>query len=336
MSPLQDDVRREAAKLLEEKTVDLFIGYSDSDLPLKTSVHVIRSAEKADELVWNAACTANLAALLPDILKRPEGFRGEWTPPNVGILAKGCVSRSIVGLIKANQIPREALTIVGIACDGVVSRHWVAEQLGAAEIAEAKIEDGKLWVRGSDGTEKTFDLNEALAPGCRVCRRRAAVIHDIAIGEAAETAADEAVRYEQILAFAEKALGDRWDDFQAEISRCVRCYACREACPNCYCTECFADETAPKWIGPTTELSDLMLFHLGRAYHQAGRCVDCGACVAACPQAIDLRLLNQKINHDVEALFGGDVSVSLDEQEPLLQFQMEDDEGFMTEPEQKG
>jgi formate dehydrogenase subunit beta len=337
MSRFQDDVRREAAKLLEEKAVDLGIGATASDLPLPTAVHVVRSSEEVEELVWNRSCTANLAALLPDILKKPAGFRGEWTPPRVGILAKGCVSRSIVGLVKANQIPRESLTIVGIACEGIIDRHWVAKQLGTAEIAAAELkDDSTLWIKASDGTEKTFGFDEALAQACRVCRRRAAVIQDVVIGEANEEAANEAARYEQVLTFAGKALGDRWAEFEAEISRCVRCYACREACPNCYCAECFADETAPKWIGATTDLSDLMLFHLGRAYHQAGRCVDCGACVSACPQAIDLRLLNQKINHDVEVLFGGEVSVSLDEQEPLLQFQMEDDEGFMTEPTDPG
>jgi len=328
----QEDVRREAAKLLDEKTVHLFIGYADSDLPLKTAAHAIRSSADADQLVWNPACTANLAALLPDLLKRPEGFRGEWEPPKVGILAKGCVSRSIVGLIKANQIPRDALTIVGIACDGMVSRHWVVDQLGTAELVDATIDGGKVSVRASDGTEKTFDLDEALAPNCRVCTHRAAVIHDVAIGEAAEMDVDEAARYESVRAFAEKALDDRWAAFEEEISRCIRCYACREACPNCYCNECFAEETEPKWIGVTTDLSDLMLFHLGRAFHQAGRCVDCGACVAACPQAIDLRLLNQKINHDVQTLYGGEVSVSLEQPEPLLQFRMEDDEGFMTDP----
>jgi len=82
----------------------------------------------------------------------------------------------------------------------------------------------------------------------------------------------------------------------------------------------------------TTDLSDVFVFHLGRAFHQAGRCVDCGACVAACPQGIDLRLLNQKINKDVEELFEAQASLSLEEVEALSSFRMEDDQSFMTEP----
>jgi len=331
MSELQGILRREVAKLLEEGTVDLFVGYVDADLPLKTSVRFLRSPEEAEALVWNASCTSNPAALLPPLFRRPEGLRGEWTPPRVGILAKGCVSRSVVGLINARQVPRDSLYILGIGCDGVIDRHRVMQRLGVAELAEASVEDGNVTVRATDGTAQTLELVEALYAGCRVCRHHAAVIADATIGGEPAPSDDE-TRYADVEAFSERSSEERWMAFMEEISRCVRCYACREACPNCYCNECFADETAPKWIGVTTDPADLAFFHIGRAYHQAGRCVDCGACVAACPQGIDLRLLNQKVNQDVAVLFGGEASVSLEEPEPLCQFAMEDDQGFMTEP----
>ena len=139
-------------------------------------------------------------------------------------------------------------------------------------------------------------------------------------------------RYANVEEFESKSPDERWEFLLSELSRCIRCYACREACPNCYCQECFAEETAPKWLGVTTDSTDVFVFHLGRALHQAGRCVDCGACVAACPQGIDLRLLNQKINKDVEALFGVESSLSLEEAEALTSFRMDDDQAFMTEP----
>ena len=331
MSQIQEQLRREVAKLLEDKTVDLFLGYEAADVPLKTAARFIRTAPDADRLVWNRSCTANLAALLPQIFKKPAGIRADWTPPRVGVLAKGCVSRSIVGLIKAHQIPRDGLFILGVGCDGMIDRHRAAQLVGTAELVEAEVDDGAVRLRASDGAEQVVDVDEVLADSCSVCRFRAAVLADATIGDAPD-AREAPERYANAAAFESKEMDVRWDEFVAEISRCVRCYACREACPNCYCAECFADETEPKWIGVTTDLSDLVLFHLGRAYHQAGRCVDCGACVAACPQGIDLRLLNQKINQDVETLFGGEVSVSLDEAEPLCQFTMDDDQDFMTEP----
>jgi len=331
MSQIQDQLRRRVAELLDAKTLDLFLGYERSDLPLKTAARFVRTAEEAERLVWDRTCTSNLAALLPAVFKKPEGIRGEWTPPRVGILVKGCVSRSIVGLIKAHQVPRDGLHLVGVGCEGMIDRHRASQLVGSAEIAEAMFEGDSVRLRATDGTEKTVAANELLAASCAVCRFRDAVLADETIGDPAATV-EGADRYTPVAAFEAQSAQERWDAFVAEVSRCVRCYACREACPNCYCTECFAEETEPKWIGVTTELSDLMLFHLGRAYHQAGRCVDCGACVAACPQGIDLRLLNQKINQDVEALFGGDVSLSLEELDPLCRFTMDDDQGFMTEP----
>ena len=331
---IQDQLRKRAAELLADGTIDLFIGYAASDAPLKAAVHVARSAPDAEALTWNAFCTSNLAALLPDLLGRPDGAGEDWAPPRVGILAKGCVSRSIVGLIKAHQIPREAVYVVGIGCDGGVDRHQAVRLCAPAVPTEAELLNGdRIHLRASDGTERTVDLAEVLLGGCLDCRHRNAVLSDETIGEPVqESSAFGSGEDDIAVAFAARPIAARWEAFEEEISRCIRCYACREACPNCYCTECFAEETEPRWIGVTTEPSDLMLFHLGRAFHQAGRCVDCGACVAACPMGIDLRLLNRKVNRDVEALFGGEVSVSLDVAEPLLKFEMADDEGFITEP----
>jgi len=329
---IHDDLRRRVAELFAEEAIDLFVGYASSDVLLRTSVCVARSTRDAEALIWDPCCTSNLAALLPGLLKRPAGTRGDWAPPRVGILAKGCVSRSIVGLIKAHQIPRDVLHIVGVGCNGVIDRHRVSRLLGAGEAVEAEFLDGdRLRLRATDGSEREVDLADIVYPGCLECRHRNAVLADESIGDPASDRVT-AERSAEGETFAERPIDERWQAFREEISRCIRCYACREACPNCYCTECFADETAPRWIGAPTELSDLMLFHLGRAFHQAGRCVDCGACVAACPQGIDLRILNRKINEDVASLFGGEVSVSLDVPEPLLQFEMADDERFMTEP----
>jgi len=175
MSQIQDQLRREVAKLLEEKTVDLFLGYEDADLPLKTATRVIRTAQDADRLVWNRSCTANLAALLPQVFKKPAGIRGDWAPPRVGVLAKGCVSRSIVGLIKAHQIPRDGLFILGVGCDGMIDRHRAARLLGTAELVEAEVEDnGAIRLRATGGSERVVDVEEVLADSCGVCRIRAA------------------------------------------------------------------------------------------------------------------------------------------------------------------
>jgi len=34
----------------------------------------------------------------------------------------------------------------------------------------------------------------------------------------------------------------------ARFARCTRCYACRAACPLCYCTRCIVEKNVPQWI----------------------------------------------------------------------------------------
>ncbi len=52
------------------------------------------------------------------------------------------------------------------------------------------------------------------------------------------------------------------------------------------------------------EINEIRAFHLGRAYHQAGRCVGCNECERVCPMEIPISLLNGKLAQEVEAAFG--------------------------------
>ena len=88
-----------------------------------------------------------------------------------------------------------------------------------------------------------------------------------------------------------------------EFDRCIRCYACRQACPGCYCYECVAEQLDPKWTSIAIGLPEKYFFHVLRAFHLAGRCVDCKACEVVCPMDIPLNLLNRKLAQEVEAMF---------------------------------
>ena len=133
--------------------------------------------------------------------------------------------------------------------------------------------------------------------------------------------------------FESKTPEERWDYFEAEMSKCIRCNACRQACPTCWCKECFADQVDLRWIGVGTDLSDTMAFHLIRMFHQAGRCAECDACFRACPMGVDLRTFTKKIASDVNDLFGHVPNFNLEEALPLSTFSDDDSEEFMSEPE---
>jgi ferredoxin len=116
---------------------------------------------------------------------------------------------------------------------------------------------------------------------------------------------------------------ERWHFWQEQTSRCIKCYACRASCPMCYCHKCTVECNQPQWISvPSHELGNLE-WHIMRAMHLAGRCVNCGDCFRACPVGIPLNLLTQRIIADMADNFGGETDYA------LAAFKPEDKEDFI-------
>ncbi len=109
-----------------------------------------------------------------------------------------------------------------------------------------------------------------------------------------------------------------------QFEPCTRCYACRAACPGCFCERCIVEMNTPQWISTAAESHGNFAWHMIRAFHQAGRCVECGACQDACPQGIPLMLLNHFIAREVEREF--DARSGYDPQaEPVIGSWKQDD-----------
>jgi Na+-translocating ferredoxin:NAD+ oxidoreductase RnfC subunit len=85
----------------------------------------------------------------------------------------------------------------------------------------------------------------------------------------------------------------------------------------------------PSWVGKSMDPSDTMLYHIVRALHLAGRCVDCGACSRACPMNIDLRPMNKKLEKEVRTRFGYDSGVNLEETSVMGSYRAEDAQEFI-------
>lgn len=94
---------------------------------------------------------------------------------------------------------------------------------------------------------------------------------------------------------------ERFRRWAYEFEKCVKCYGCRDICPVCVCKECSLQN--PDFVESGWLPVEVPLFHLARAVHMAGRCVDCGLCEEACPVDIPLRLLYRKVAAVVEDLF---------------------------------
>ena len=142
--------------------------------------------------------------------------------------------------------------------------------------------------------------------------------------------------YEPVTAFENLPAEERWAYFEKEMAKCIRCTACRNVCPSCYCRICFADQSQPRWVDIGADASDTQLFQLMRMYHMVGRCVDCGSCTAVCPMGVDLRKFLKKLDKDAFDMFGHRAGVSLEEPAPLGTYKETDKEDFIFEPKHGG
>lgn len=332
MTEIQEKIRKTAAQLLADGKVDLVIGFEEGSLPMRATPCFITDAGEAEKLVWNSYCLNNLALYLPGVFAPNPRLKEQPPAPKVAIIVKGCDGRSVAGLIKERQVPRENLTIIAVPCPGMLDAGVAQRLVGANEIISAQESNKTVSIKDDSDKKKEFDRKELLAEACRFCVHRAAPVYDESIGELPHDeeplAADS--RFEE---FMEKSTDQRWDYFCREISKCVLCNACRSACPNCYCKVCFADQTRPNWTGSGDELRDVLFYHLGRIFHQAGRCVDCGACVRACSMGVDLRTFTYKLVKDAQDLFGYTAGLDLEELPLLTRFSETDQDSFITEPE---
>ncbi len=310
-----EKIQETARKLLKDKTVDVFIGYRKGTVPMMNEPVLIRDPDKADMLYWDSFCGLNLCNYLT---KRED---------RIGIVATGCNSRNMVTHIIENQIKREQLYIVGIPCTGMIDHRAVERAVGHREIVEVKEDGDKFTVTGRD-FEETLEKKDFLQLNCRTCRHRNPVMHDEMIAEPVKEQA-EVEAYKDVEKIEEMTSENKWGFFSRMIEGCIRCYACRNACPLCYCPTCFVDESRPQWVGKSSDPTDTMTFHILRAYHCAGRCTDCGACERACPVGISMRQFTKKLNKDAEALFSWEAGLSPDQRPPLDVYRPDDYDEFI-------
>lgn len=314
MNAIVETIRSTARELLDKGEVTAVIGFKKGSLPLSTEPFMATTPEEAGDLTWDINCRLNLAAYLHKGMGK------------VAVVAKGCDSRNIVGHIVENRITRDDVVIIGVPCTGMIDPGKATHVAGGEILALA--EDGDDMVLTTATDEKRIATVELLRQNCALCTHRNPVISDRMAGDPVpeQTGID---RYADIREIEAKANGEKWAYFEEAFSSCTRCYACKNACPLCYCPTCFTDESRPQWVGKGTDPVDVRTYHMLRAIHCAGRCTDCGACESACPMGVPLRLLTRKMEKTVEENWGFEAGLTTETRPAQDTFRIDDPEAFI-------
>ncbi len=122
---------------------------------------------------------------------------------------------------------------------------------------------------------------------------------------------------------------ERFSFWQKEFAKCIKCYACRQACPMCYCRRCIVDSNQPQWVNTSSHTLGNFEWNIVRAFHLSGRCVECGNCDRACPVNIPLRLINHRMAEEVLGAFDHFAGTSKTQEPVLASFKKDDSETFI-------
>ncbi len=277
-----------AKALLADKTVTYVIGWRKGLFDYDVTPSVFTTAEDIEKnFVYNEWCSANLSKYMVKESRAIETKKNTVTANNrmakqkdpnavdaplpqdrVLVFLKPCDTYSFTQLLKENRVKRENVYAVGIPCDGM-----------------------------KDPEKK--ELSER----CSVCKSKKHVTYDELIGEDGDV--QDSKRFDMVAKIEAMSSDERYAFWQGELSRCIRCNACRDICPACTCEKCIFDNndlgTSQKVAADSFEEN---MYHIIRAWHVAGRCTDCGECSRVCPQNIPLHLLNRKFIKDINELYG--------------------------------
>ena len=293
---ITEAIQAEAGRILSEGQVTVVVGYAAARRKGSAQPIVISNPDDAQKLIFTAACVNNLAVYLTKAKKEiPKTGK-------IGIVVKGCDLKALSGLMGESQLKREDLYLIGVPCAGV---------LGSTVQPATELTTGTI-------AAKCTECDAHLPTGCDFVPNQTPTTPEMEQKYAVEIARLEAL-----------TPAERWAYWQEQFSKCIKCYACRQVCPFCFCEQCLCDRNKPQMVETTPRPAGNTAWHIVRAMHLAGRCAGCAECERVCPMDIPLNLLNRKMAKELKELYDHEASFEVLDKGPLTMFTDKDDQSFI-------
>lgn len=305
-----------ACELIKRGVADRCLAWKRGEFSYDVTPFVFNSQEEIDkEFEFNDFCGVNLSKYLIKETKK-EG--------RILVFLKPCDSYSFNQLLTEHRLKRDNVYIVGVACDGMLDINEIKARTDDA--INAIESDGESVTVKCLGGDTVFERTELLSSRCKNCKSKHIAAYDELIGENGET--QESERFKEVERIEAMTPDERFLFWQGELSRCIRCNACRDVCPACTCEKCVFDNPKSGFENKAAADSfEEKMFHIIRAFHVAGRCTDCGECSRACPQNIPLHLLNRKFIKDINSFYGEyQAGEKPNQRSPLVNYSKDDRE----------
>lgn len=305
-----------AVELMDKGVVSAVLGWEKGEFDYDVTPGIFTDKEELKEkFVYGDFSVANLSKYL---VKKTEKLEGK-----ILVFLKPCDTYSFNQLLTEHRFDREKVYAVGIQCDGMIDIEKVKKIAGDG-ILSVDCSGEDIVVKTIYDEEKTIAKAEVLAERCVNCKSKKHVAYDELIGEAGEVINSN--RFDEVEALEKMTADERFAFWQEQLSKCIRCNACRDACPACTCEKCVFDNPNSGAENKTAANSfEEKLFHIIRAYHVAGRCTDCGECSRVCPQNIPLHLLNRKYIKDINEFYGEyQAGAEVGSRAPLVDYTLND------------
>ena len=287
-------IKDRAEKLLADGTVDRVIGWKDGELFYDKTPAVFGADESLESLVYDGFCVSNLSKYLIEESKK-DG--------RILALLKPCDTYGFNQLVKEHRIRRASVHILGIECTGMIDINKIRD-LGIKGITGVEEKDDRLVIQTIYG-EKSCKRSEVLLEKCLCCKSKEHAAYDELVTSGRDISTTGLDRFQKVAELEAMTPDERFAFWRGELSRCIRCNACRNICPACSCVKCvFDNDQSGVASKANTDSFEENLFHIIRGIHVAGRCTDCGECSRVCPQHIPLHLLNRKTIKDINEFYG--------------------------------